>query len=637
LAHLSTLLRTIDFHRVLGKVESLRRAMLQSPAIMKKPLPVLYYVIPAVYVLVIGFFVLMQFRARESFQENLGALGLRGSYSKSLGGARQIRDLTVSCNGVRLRFPGGRLLLRDPGPARSRRLRVLSYNRSGQSVELSCSEDLRLSFSLAEGGTVELRPLIPAALQGLHVLSLALDLGEERAERVRGIPLLRLSGRSGLRYVALPAGSDFDLRAGRLEVNLQAEGAPVAFERADPARDEPYVYWFSRRGPLADEARYLAGLERFLDDAYGYWNQVIMGTPGDPAIAEDLGACLLSEAARRGDYRRFLPAVAAAVRARAESGPSIRTAAYVGYLQGFQAASAQQAAALIDQVTEAVRRSDPDPAVLDTPGLLRVIVNRGPFSLAEEVLRLADAADRSGAPVSRLVSLLEIYTEAADLLGQPFAQKASDLIDASLLPAVLQTREGLFLARASGEQEGRVEVLDSVRAGRLFLRAAGLTARPSLALVGRGLLLAAMSLADSEGFVPARGSVLSGGFRALEGQLPPEKLYGYLAEARYLPEEYSLYRQLSPGAWLYTAALPVQIKAGSGQYRFSLGFPVGGSHYFLLQGIPAMQSVMLHEILWKSDPEYSRYSDGWVYDPATQTLFGKLSQRLPEEDLVINF
>ena len=90
---------------------------------MKKRLPALYYIIPVVYVLVIAFFVFMQFRAREGFQENLGALELSGSYSKPLGGGRRIRDLTVSCDGVRLRFPGGRVLLSDPGPARSRRLR----------------------------------------------------------------------------------------------------------------------------------------------------------------------------------------------------------------------------------------------------------------------------------------------------------------------------------------------------------------------------------------------------------------------------------------------------------------------------------------------------------------------------------
>jgi hypothetical protein len=604
---------------------------------MKQRLPTLYYIIPLVYVLVIGLFVFMQFRAREGFQENLGALEMHGSYSKSLGGGRRMRDLTVICNGVRLRFAGGRLLLRDPGPARSRRLRVLSYSLSGQSVELACSEDLRLRFSLAGATTVEMRPVIPASLQGMRILSLTLSMSEERVEWVRGIPLLRLSGKPGLRYVALPAGSEFDLRAGRLEVNLQdaAAEALVAFERPDPARDEPYVYWFSRRGPLADEARYGEALQRFLDDAYDYWNQVIVGTPGDPAIAQELGACLLSEAALRGDYRLLLPAVAAAVRARAGTGTVLPAAAYVGFLQDFQAASAQRATSLIDQVTEAVRRSD--PAVLDTPGLLRVIVNRGPFSLAEEVLRLADAVDRSGATIPRLLCLLEVYTEAAGLLGQPFRQKVSELIDASLLPAVLQTRDGLFLAQAGGDHEGRVEVRDSARAGRLFLQAAELASRPSLALLGRSLLLAALSLADSEGFVPARGSILSGSFRPEEGQLPPEALYGYLAEKRYLPEEYSLYRQLSPGAWLYTAALPVRIKTGAGQYRFSLGFPAGGSHYFLLQGIPPMQSVMLHEILWKSDPEYSRYSDGWVYDPGTQTLFGKLTQRLPEEDLVINY
>jgi hypothetical protein len=604
---------------------------------MKKRLPTLYYVIPLVYILVIGFFVFMQFRTRESFQENLGALELRGSYSKSLAGGRQIRDLTVSCNGVRLRFAGGRLLLRDPGPARSRRLRVLSYSLSGQAAELACSEDLRLSFSQAGAGTVELRPVIPASLQGMHILSLPLELREERAERVRGIPLLRLSGESGLRYVALPAGSDFDLRAGRLEVNLQgAEGqALVAFERVDPARDEPYVYWFSRRGPLADETSYRGALQRFLDDAYSYWNQLVVGTPGDPAIAENLGACLLSEAVRRGDYRRLLPAVAAAVRARAGSGAVLPTAAYVGYLQDFQAASAQQAASLIDGVTEAIRRSD--AAVLDTPSLVRTVLNRGPFSLVEEVLRFADAADRAGAPISRLLSLLEVYTEADSLLGQPHGQKISELIDAFLLPAVLQTRQGLFLAQPTSEQESLVEIMDSVRAGRLLLQAAALTSRPSLALVGRSLLQGALALADSEGFVPARGSVLSGSLHPLDGQLPPEALYSWVADSRYLPEERPLYGQLPPGAWLYTAAAPVQIKVSAGQYRFSFGFPAGGTHYFLLQGIQPMKSVMLHEILWKPDPEYSRYSDGWVYDAGTQTLFGKLTHRLPEENLVINY
>jgi hypothetical protein len=604
---------------------------------MKKRLPALYYLIPAVYVLVIAFFVFMQFRSRESFQENLGALEVSGSYTKTLSRGRQIRDVTVSCNGVRLRF--GLLLLQDPGPARSRRLRVVSYSRSDRGVELACSEDLRLRFSLSgeQPATVLLEPVIPAALRGMRVLSLPLELRAERAEKVRGIPLLRLDGGSGIRYAALPAGSDIDLKNRRLEVNLQGaeEQTLVAFERVEPDRDEPYVYWFSRRAPLADQTRYRAALGRFLDAAFGYWSRVVIGTPEDPALAGELGACLLSEAARRGEYRRFLPAVAAAMRARADSASDYRVSAYVGYLQGFQAESARRSAKLIDGITEAIRRAD--PAAVDTPGLLRIIVNRGPFSLVEETLRLADATDRAGAPVSRLLGLLEVYIEAAGLLGQPFREKISQLIDDWLLPSVLQAPEGLFLVQLAGEPESRAEIADSVRAGRLLLKAAELTARPSLALVGRGLLQSALSLADSEGFVPARGSILSGRFRPLDGELAPEALYVYLAEERYLPQEYSLYGRLSPGSWLYTAAVPARIKISEGQYRFTFGFPAGGSHYFVIQGIQPMKSVMLHEILWKTDPEFSLYSDGWSYDPGTQTLSGKLTHRLPEEELVINY
>ena len=189
-------------------------------------------------------------------------------------------------------------------------------------------------------------------------------------------------------------------------------------------------------------------------------------------------------------------------------------------------------------------------------------MNRGPFSLAEEVLRLADAADRAGAPFSRLLSLLEVYTEAAVLLGRPVQQKISELIDLWLLPSVLQTREGLFLAQFAGEPESRTEIRDSVRAGRLFLQAAEVTGRPSLALVGRSLLQSALSLADSEAFVPARGGILSGRFRPLDGELAPEALYGFRGRAA-LP---------AGGAFAVRAALPRGLAvhgggAGAGQGR----------------------------------------------------------------------
>ena len=91
----------------------------------------------------------------------------------------------------------------------------------------------------------------------MRTLSLPLNLRGERAERVRGIPLLRLAGASGLRYAALPAGSNIDLKAGRLEVNLQGaeEEALVVFDRVDPAHDEPYDLLVLQPGPAGRRGR----------------------------------------------------------------------------------------------------------------------------------------------------------------------------------------------------------------------------------------------------------------------------------------------------------------------------------------------------------------------------------------------
>lgn len=609
---------------------------------MKKRLSSIYYVIPVIYIGVIAFFLYMQFHSRERFQEKIGNLVVAGTYSKTLSGARHIRDIAVTCNDIRLQFGGRSALIAGFGRGQERRIGIRSYSLFDQGLELEFGDELRLRFaSRGElGSTIMLKPLIPAALKGLSVLSLPFQLKDAKGEAVRGIPLLRVRGKMGLRYAALPAGSEVDLKRKRLMVDLkEVETEPVVlFERVEAAFDEPYLYWFSRQSPLADEREYQRRVELFLERAYRYWDRVIVGTPANPAIAGSLGACLLSEAIRRGEYRRLLPVLSREIREILRQKPEIDspffTAAYLGDLQGFLARSQEEAVALIQRITESIRRSD--PAVFETPELIRFIVNRAPFSLAEEIDRLADGVNRQKATAGTLLALLEVHVDSDRFFdtGQAVRQHISDLIDQWLLPAVRQTREGLFLVVSS---EGAVELAQSVKAGRLFIQAAVLTARPSLAILGRNLILSALAMADSEGFVPARGQVRAGRFQALQGQLAPEELYALAAEKRFLPQEYPLYTSLSPGAWWYTAASPVQVKVDANQYRFVFSFPVGDAHYFLIQGIRPMQSVILHEILWKPDPQYFFYTDGWSYDEGTQTLFAKVTHRKQEEELVINY
>jgi hypothetical protein len=611
---------------------------------MRKRFPSIYYIIPIVYVGVIAFFLFMQFHSRERFEERIGALEVSGAYSKALSGGKQIREITLSCNGVRLQIGGRPALLADPVSGQSRRVRILSYNRFDQGVEIACSDEVRLRFSLQGdlNAVVELQAVIPENLKGFRSLSLPYQLKNDKAEWIRGIPLLRLTGRSGTRYAALQAGSTIDLRKNRLVMNLAGkERGPLAlFARVEEGDDEPYLFWFSRETPLSAEKDYATRVEPYLDRSYRYWNRVLLGAPGDPAIAKGLGMCLLSEALKRGDYPRVFSATAA-LRQAQQAAPEMPAAfdgcAYIGYLSGHLSRGQQEAASLVPRLTEAIRRGDPQ--VFATPELMRFIVNRAPLSLGEEALRLADSVDRQTAALPVLLDLLEAYVGAGRFLTnrQVMQQRIAELVDRWILPSILQTGEGLLLATPIGEQGSRVELLLSVRGGRLLIEAARLVSRPSLEILGRNLILSALAWADNEGFLPASGVVERGGLQSRAGQLSPEMLYPMVADVRFLPEEYPLYPELPPGTWLYTAALPTQIKTGSSQNRFTFSFPSGAAHYFLLQGIQPMQSVILHEILWKPDPQYSQYTDGWVYDPESQTLFGKVTHRKPEEELVLNY
>ncbi len=610
---------------------------------MRKRFSPVYYVIPIVYVGVIAFFLYMQFLSRQRFEERIGALQVSGAYTKALSGGKKIREIVVTCNEVRLRLGGLPIRLTDPASGQSLSIRALSYNRFDQGVEIAFSAGVRLRFSLQgeKASAVALSAVLPKNLEGFRLLSLPYDPQGDKAEWVRGIPLLRLSGGSGIRYAALPAGSTIDLRTNLLNLNLAGQDPLALFARAAEAGDEPYLFWFSRKTPLVGAKDYGERAQPFLDRSYRYWDRVVLGTPSDPAIARGLGVCLLSEALRRGQYRQVLPAVVAALRqaqlSASQQPAAFDGSAYIGYLRGHLLRGQQEAVSLIPRITEAIRRGDPQ--VFAVPELMRFIVNRAPLSLAEEALRLADSVDRQKAGLGTLLGLLEAYVGAGQFLSdrQLMQQRITELIDSWVLPSILQAPEGLFLAEPSGEQASRVDLLLSARAGRLLIQAGQLASRPSLDVLGRNLILGALSRADAEGFLPASLTVVAGRLQSQAGQLSPEMLYPLVAETRFLPEDYPLYPELAPGTWLYTASVLAQFKIGLSQYRFAFSFPAGETHYFLLQGVPPMKSIVLHEILWKPDPQYSQYTDGWTYDPETQTLFGKITHRKADEELVLNY
>jgi hypothetical protein len=611
---------------------------------MKRKLSPIYYIIPVVYIGVILFFVFMQFLAREEFTEKVGSLSVSGVYAKTLGGAQRMRHLEVQFHDLRMEFSPSSNAIAGFGATRERKLSLESLSQFPDGFELALTDELSLRFTVegVAGDRVVITPIIPPQLQGMRTLSLPFSSIDGAFGAVKGIPVLVQSGPGGTIYASLRSGSQIDTEKGRFILDTEAEGTgnSIILERVFEQAD-PYLYWFSRDFTLVDQERFAAKVESYLNGAYRYWSEVFVSNPGSRALIGELGISLISEAIKRGEYRRTLAVLSRNLRQllaeNADNPELYNSAAYLGNLSSFLAARQDSAAQEIQRITGLITAAD--LSVFETPRLLRFILNHAPFSLVEEVLRLADSVQLEKADVATLIHLVNTYLEAVEYLDVAEATSAriSEIIDRFILPAIAKTPQGLFLSILSTGQVSEADIYESVLTGNTLIEAGSALSRGSYATIGRTLIYSALDLADTEGFLPSRVRIQNGKVEPAGDTISPQSIYVLLPGSDYTPKEYPLYAYLYPGSWVWTVSRIMEVKIDDAQYRFVFSFPVGDTHYLLIQGIRPLSSMIMHGIPWKPDPEYFRYTDGWSYDEATQTLYVKLTHRLESEELVLNY
>jgi hypothetical protein len=611
---------------------------------MKGKLSPIYYIIPVLYIGVIIFFVFMQFQAREEFSEKVGSLVLSGVYAKALGGGQRMRHLEVQFHDLRMDFSQSSGLIAGFGATRESKLAVDSFSQFPDGFEVVFSDDAALRFVVegVPGDRVLITPIIPRRLRGMRSLSLPFRFEQGTVDPVRGIPLLAHQGPAGVVYVSLGSGSQIDVQQGRFVLGMENNGPEqtIVLERVLEEPD-PYLYWFSRNVTLAGRDEFEAMVETYLDSAYRYWTGIFVGNPGSPELIGELGISLLSETIKRGDYRRTLAVLSRnlrqLLRENADNPALHSSAVYLGNLPSFLAARQEAASRETERITDLIRGAD--FSVFEIPQLLCFILNHAPFSLAEEVLRLADSVQLERAEADTLIHLVNVYLEAVEYLdvGEATSARIAEIVDRFILPEIEPTAEGLFLSTRLSNRVLEADLYESILTGRTLMEAGRSLLEDSYTPLGRSLLYSALGLADSKGFLPKRVRIQDGEAVPVGGTLSPQEIYELLPGRDYTPDEYPLYPYLYPGSWIWTASQVSEVKIEDNQYRFFFSFPLGQTHYLLIQGIRPMTSITMHGIPWKSDPEYFRYTDGWAYDQDTQTLYVKLTHRVETEELVLNY
>ncbi len=601
---------------------------------MKRRLSPLYGLIPLLYIAVIFALLYAQFAARERFAQDVGGLSFSGLRTKgSLFSRPGIDELSLKYDLVEITFSGRKPLLLRTGSGEELRPSIRSCTALPQGVQVQFDRDIRMRFILegAQADRVRVEPDLPDLGVPISSLSFSLQIRSGKAESVPGIPLLNVSRRL---FISLPYDSVFDAVAQRITVRNRPEAMGLVLERAGSGEEDPYLHWLNRDGDLGDEARYRAETSTWLEHAYGWWKGRAM-TPGEePSRVEALGAVFLSEALKRGEYPALrVPFYQFLLRLK-QTDPRLQvpllTTPYLGALDQYYQQLQGSIPRRLEGITAQIRRAD--AAVLRTPDLVRFILDHGPFALTEEVIRLADGVDIERAPMPVLLSLGDTYLDVSMLIGPTgnVLPRLTAVVEKRLLPSLRRTGQGVYLA-----ENGTVDVRQNVAAGRILMEAGEITRRPALATIGQNLVLSCLRFADARGVLPARLTLGADRAGSPQGRVLPEDVYERIARPQYLPREVPLYGQLGPGTWIWTVSPAVGADFGPSSSRFTFSFPVGATHYVLLQGIRPFQTLQLHGTPWKTDPGYYRYSDGWVYDGATQTLFLKLTHRLETEELLI--
>jgi hypothetical protein len=608
---------------------------------MKNPagrkLAPLYYLIPVIYVGVIVLFLLLQFSARESFQEKVGNLLVSGSLSRrGLFGSGDIASAAVAFNDLVFDFDK-----RNPLLLRDRKLALRSYSLFAEGAELSFAEGVILRFSLTGrlGDRLELTARLPRDRDGTGFIELPFRVEEGTRRGYPGLPLLDAENGAGRFFVSLPRGSVVGEERLALALTPDSGSARLLIERRGPEAGDPYLYWFGHNLPTGAAAVLPERRREFQERAYRTWQLKPLASYESLARAEAAGAALFSEALKRGDYRRILVTYARNIRTLLSRSPGEifprATSPYLGSLALFLEARQADAARSVREVTRLMTRGDLN--LFLTPALIPLVLNHGPFSVVEEAVRLAEGADLRSASGELLLGLLETLLEAQRWIGDSpgLERQALAIINTRLLPAVEARGDELFLRLSAPEP---ADVLLSLSAGKLIAEAGELLAAEELAAIGRSLTSSALSLADETGSLPRTwtpGDAASPA--AAADRLPPEAVYALASEAAYLPREYALYRVLNPGTYIWSAAGIIEPRAEADRQRFSFSFPVGEAHYLLIQGIPLFTSLVMHEIPWNPDPQYFSYTDGWYYEQETQTLFVKITHRRQEEEIVLSY
>jgi len=614
---------------------------------MKKIRSKLYYIIPLLYFFIILLFLFLQFSSSEKINKKIGNISI---YIKK---SRNTRNADISYGNIKFTF-SAKFPLKIKTEENSYSLHLKGYDFLDNGLDLYFDNNVSLEFREVTNAnkifTLEVKAEtfaknIKKNVAKNLIISIPFYTVSKDINSLRTMPAILYRNGTSFDFLSLPEGSYFDFEHRVINLQYKKHLTKITIKNVNNGKEfNPYLYWLYTNLNMPDKLRFTNELNSYIEKAYKGWTTVRLNntqngwrTPKKSSVfKENIVASILSVAIEKNEYRNISAKMLKIIRREITKNPEgnipFFTSVFYGGLKKYLKVLNLKDTVKISELTKKIKLKD--KSVFKNYSLVTMILDRGPFSLLEELAKFAENINYSEENLESNINLLNFYIELSDKLDCKgiYFSKIKEIIDKKILPSVVPFRGKMLLMH-----DNREYLYSTFNAGILILKFLNL---PGIQVknknmyfsIARKLITSSLSFADSSGMLPA--SIYKNKY---SGYITPESLYPQLAYLldSYYPEEKPLYKYLEPGAWVWTVSHVKQISIKNNTYGFTFKYPEKQTQFILIQGLRPFKQIIMHGIVWKPDPAYYRYPDGWFYDSNTGTLFIKLTQRKNTEEIKI--
>lgn len=573
--------------------------------------------------------VLIQYVRRTAFTLNLGSMVISGNYRDAGANKKQAKEepyltegrLSVFFGGMEFRLAeeDGFSVIKTNGTKNP--LSGLSFTLLDNAVQVALSDGSTLLFKTFYANGVETLS-IQASLEGASQ-DIRLPFRPLRSSHIiTGEQNRYLVSAGGKNYVFTGSSVDYQNKLISLKKGMAIAAYGMVPEKKGFNPSDLVI------ASALDAQAYTAAINRWLVQASANWERNMAGSPD-----EDTVLAYVSQAARKGNYRSATGTTPVVFLEGSQR--TYRSSAFFGRLdialRGLVSADREYLGRLSRMINE--KSLD----ILAEPDLVRNLSIRGSKALVDDLMNMVKTMDPSTMSPATALGVIENFISWKKYRGSdenPFErlkEQALFVVSGTLK----SSSDGLVLAFPVVQGD----LAYTIRLGNALVAYGSGAGLADWTALGRTLILSVLSLADSNGSVPAlvdlskdnKTFVATG-----ETRIPASRMYSQITGDLYYPRIEQIAVPGYPGLWAWTGAGALSATFDGSVLDITVPFYEGETHYMMIKGVKPFRKIQLYSIDFRTDPRFERYdSSGWAYSESEQTLLLKMKHRAPEEHIRI--